>query len=259
MLESPSGPVQYRAATLLRSLCLPGPSALAVARTLASRPGVLPRLVHLASQEDEHVRAEATRTLANMVKLAATPPGQAAAAVTTLTLPQTTAHTLSLAAAAAADDGLGPAPAADPAADPATAAVDVPGLVVAAGAIPRMVALLASPFPALQSEMLVALVRGQARRSRPAPVCALTRAAAARGPRSCWRCRYRWLRVRRSRLRAPQPRRTGLRNRPPRRSCAATPTACCRPRRGRWRWRGRPRKTRLRGPPGHFKLIDFTV
>lgn len=66
-LQSDGGPVQYRAASLIRALCL-DPNATDVIAQLVVIDGVIARLVHLGHQEDEHVRAEATRALGNFVK-----------------------------------------------------------------------------------------------------------------------------------------------------------------------------------------------
>jgi hypothetical protein len=68
-LRSPQGALQYGAASLARSICA---SPAAVPRVLAAEGGggvaLIERLIHLAGQEEEAVRSEATRALGNLCR-----------------------------------------------------------------------------------------------------------------------------------------------------------------------------------------------
>jgi len=65
-LKSPQEPLQYLSASTLRAICI-DQDADSV-RQLAEYPGMIARLTHLGKQEQEAVRFEALRTIANIVR-----------------------------------------------------------------------------------------------------------------------------------------------------------------------------------------------
>ena len=66
-LKSPQAALQYGAASLARSLCV-SPAAVPVVLATGGGAALVERLVHLAGQEEEAVRSEATRALGNLCR-----------------------------------------------------------------------------------------------------------------------------------------------------------------------------------------------
>lgn len=65
-LNSPQGVIQYLAASTIRSLCInQQPDTV---KLIAKADGLFSRLAHLGTQEDQAVRYEATRAVANVVR-----------------------------------------------------------------------------------------------------------------------------------------------------------------------------------------------